>query len=91
MKRTTVTAESITFKQIRALRTEALRNGDEVQALICDIALDGTVDLDDYVLDLPRKRQEEEIAALTQEQACANAIACSAAQIDCERELEVTS
>lgn len=43
-----VTAKTLTNAQIRSLRTESLDAADYAMAAICDLALDGTIDTDDY-------------------------------------------
>jgi len=78
---TTTTAQNISNSQIRSLRNEALRAGDDIQAVICDIALDGMVDMDDYVIDASPEKIAE-LRAMTQEQAiadCAEAISAAEA------------
>lgn len=42
------TTESLTEQQIRALRREAFAAGDYAMGVICDLALDAKIDLDDY-------------------------------------------
>jgi len=46
MSRTT--PENLTTTQIRAMRAEALDADDYAAAAICDLALDGEIDTDDY-------------------------------------------
>lgn len=43
-----LTAKTITFDQIKALRSEAAQAADYDQVAICDLALDGEIDTDDY-------------------------------------------
>lgn len=43
-----LTAETISFEQIRQLRGEAIAAFDADQAAICDLALEGEIDMDDY-------------------------------------------
>jgi hypothetical protein len=45
---TTLTAQTISFAQIRSLRSEAIAASDGDRTAICDLALDGSVDVDDY-------------------------------------------
>jgi 2C-methyl-D-erythritol 2,4-cyclodiphosphate synthase len=42
------TSKSITEQRISLLRTEALSAGDYAMAAICDLAIDGAIDTDDY-------------------------------------------
>ena len=42
------TTKGLTEKQIRKLRAEAYRAGDMLMGAICDLALDGEIDVDDY-------------------------------------------
>lgn len=44
----TTTIKSLTENQIRTLRFEALTAGDYDMAAICDLAIDGSIDCDDY-------------------------------------------
>lgn len=44
----TTTIKSLTERQIRTLRPEALAAGDYDMAAICDLAIDGSIDCDDY-------------------------------------------
>ncbi len=43
-----ITAHTISFEQIRSLRAEAHAADDADMAAICDLAIDGTIDMDDY-------------------------------------------
>lgn len=66
-KRTTV--KNLTEAQISRLRTEAGENGDYELAAVCDLALDGEIDTDDYtVLDRSEARRVRE---MTQDEAYA--------------------
>ena len=42
------TTENVTEKQIRALRRESAEAGDFLQVAICDVAIDGPINLSDY-------------------------------------------
>lgn len=44
----TTTIENLTDAQIRSLRAEASDAGDHEMVAICDLALDGEIDTDDY-------------------------------------------
>ena len=71
-----MTTKTITESQIRALRTEAAGSGDFAQLAICDLALDGSFDADDYTV--LEARDAKRIASMSQEQAiaeCARVIA----------------
>ncbi len=77
------TAETITTAQIRALRSEALSPtaSDYDMAAICDLALDGAIDVDDYTT--LSTRTAARLRTLTQEQAqaeCARVISQAEAQ-----------
>ena len=43
-----LTAETISFDRIRSLRAEAITAQNSDQVAICDLALDGKIDVDDY-------------------------------------------
>lgn len=45
-----ITAETISEQQVKALRGEALEANDFDQVAVCDLALDGTIDTDDYTV-----------------------------------------
>lgn len=79
---TMTTAQTISYSQIRSLRDEALRAGDDVQAVICDIALEGSVDMDDYSIDASPAKIAM-LRAMTRDEAyaaCADALDYAAAQ-----------
>lgn len=69
----TTTAETVTTTQIRALRTKALSPAasDYDMAAICDLALDGAIDPDDYTT--LSTRTSARLRTMTQEQAQAQA------------------
>ena len=61
------TTKSLTEKQIRTLRREAMDAGDYPMVVICDLALAGEIDVTDYtVLDAPDARR---IARMTRDEA----------------------
>lgn len=69
----------VTDDQIRALRREAVHAGDTAQVIVCDIALDGSANLDDDSdegsLSVSKRR---ELRCMTQDEAiaeCASVIA----------------
>jgi len=77
----TTTAQTISNSQIRSLRSEAAQAGDEVQVIICDIALNGRLDMDDYDMSISPAKIAG-LRAMTQEEAlveCADAISASEA------------
>ena len=77
----TTTAQTITTAQIRNLRAEALAAGDYDQAAICDLALDGEIDADDYTT-LTAKGASK-LRSMSREQAyteCARVISDAEAQ-----------
>lgn len=45
-----ITAESLTFAQIRALRSEAAEAHDYDMLATCDLAINGTINTDDYTV-----------------------------------------
>lgn len=70
-----ITAETISFNQIRALRTEALADDNYDQVAVCDLALDGKIDMDDYTI--ISSEWDARLRKMTREEAytmCANAI-----------------
>lgn len=70
-----LTAESISIQQICALRAESVSAGDMDQVGICDLALSGEIDVDDYTT-LSRDCARA-LRTMTQEEAqeaCADAI-----------------
>jgi hypothetical protein len=73
--KTTLTAQTISFDQIRSLRTEAAEAGDFVQVAMCDLALNSTIDTDDYTtLD---RGEVDRVRSMSREDAytaCASAI-----------------
>lgn len=76
----TITAATISFAQIRSLLEEALAAGDPDQAAICDFALDGSIDPDDYTT--VSDRMARRLRTMTREEAyqtCADAIDTSRA------------
>lgn len=77
----TTTTRNITDAQMRALRNEAAQAADFVQVAICDLALDGTFNRDDYTtLD---RAESDRVAGMTQDDAiaeCARVIAETAAR-----------
>lgn len=48
MSKPVTTAENLTTKQIRDMRQACLEAGDYHGAAICDLALDGAINTDDY-------------------------------------------
>lgn len=78
----TTTIRNITETQMRALRNEAGEASDYVQVAICDLALDGSFDRDDYTtLD---RAESDRVAGMTQDDAiaeCVRVIAQSEAQV----------
>ena len=69
------TAESISFAQIEGLRAEALTAGDYAMAAICDLALGGEIDMDDYTC--VDRRDADRIGSMSRDEAyaeCASAI-----------------
>lgn len=83
MTTTDLTAETISDRHIRILREEALAAGDYDQAAICDLALDGSIDVDDYTTLSPATSQA--LRSMTQEASwarCAAAINNARAQED---------
>lgn len=44
------TDKTITDQDIRNLRTEAFENADYLQGVMCDLALEGEIDFDDYTV-----------------------------------------
>lgn len=78
--RNPLTAKSISFEQIRTLGAEALDHEDFDLFAICNLALDGTIDVDDYTT-LSRAGANK-IREMSREQAyaeCAKAINVAAA------------
>jgi hypothetical protein len=79
------TAKPVTINQIASLRVEAIHAGDWDQVILCDLALDGSVDTDDYTVLSPavisrvRGRAARpgipEVAPMTQDQARAECAA----------------
>lgn len=45
-----LTAKTISFEQIKGLRHEAVAASDFDQVAICDLALEGQIDTDDYTV-----------------------------------------
>ena len=74
-----MTLTTLTDEQISHLRGEAARAGDLAQIVVCDRALGGTDDRDDYMTPEPHERASVERALdMTQEEArieCARVIA----------------
>ena len=76
-----LTAASISFAQIKALRAEALAVDDYDMAAICDLASAGEIDPDDYTTLSPKAASK--LRTMTREQAyteCAAAITSAQAQ-----------
>jgi hypothetical protein len=46
----TITAKTISEQQIKALRSEAVQAQDFDQVAVCDLALEGEIDTDDYTV-----------------------------------------
>ena len=80
---TTTTTKTITHEQINALRAEAYTAGDYAMGAICDLALTGRFDADDYsVLERDDTRR---IAGMSRDDAyaaCAEALNTAAAMDD---------
>jgi hypothetical protein len=71
----TITAETVSFAAIKALRAEAHAANDSDMGAICDLAIDGTIDMDDYTT--VSSRMSARLRTMTREQAyalCADAI-----------------
>lgn len=66
------TIKSLTENQIRTLRAEALTAGDYDMAAICDLAIDGSIDLDDYTTVSPSGSRK--IRDMSQEDAYAEIV-----------------
>ena len=65
----TATVKNLTDEQISRLRSEAGQAGDYVMGAICDLALNGSFDRDDYTaLD---GNEADRVAAMTREDAYA--------------------
>ena len=76
-----VTARSITHEQIRSLRNAASSAGDSLQAAICDLAIDGTIDTDDWtVLEASEVRRLRNMSQDDAVAACVEAINDASAQ-----------
>jgi hypothetical protein len=69
----TMTAKSISFEMISILRRQASAMGDWVQVAICDLALNGTFDRDDYTS--LSTREANHVASMTREEAYADVAA----------------
>ena len=61
------TIKNLTEQQISRLRTEANSAHDYKMAVICDLALAGSVDLDDYTV--LERDEERAIASMSQQDA----------------------
>jgi hypothetical protein len=64
-----ITTDTISHDQIRALLREAIAAGDYDQAAICDLALDGEIDTDDYTV--LSGHWASRLRRMTREDACA--------------------
>lgn len=79
------TEKSITENQIRALQNEASDAGDDVQVAICVVALDGSIDLDDYAALSLSASDRKRVRAMSREEAiraCVEALNSAAAMAD---------
>jgi len=75
MNKTPLTTKTITEKHLSSLHEEACKSGDYAQVAICDLAIDGSFDGDDYTT--LETRDVKRIARMTQEDAlteCARVI-----------------
>jgi hypothetical protein len=63
------TTKSLTFQQIRSVKLGAQREHNYELAVICDLALEGEIDLDDYSVLSPA--EERRIRKMDREQAYA--------------------
>lgn len=80
MTNTKLTAETITYSQIAALRSEAVDAQDTVQIVMCERAMGEDIDTDDWDVSGQERARVARIAGLTVEQAqaeCARAIAAN--------------
>lgn len=78
---TSLTVETISYRQIRALREESIASRDADQAAVCDLALDGSIDMDDYTT--VSRSMSRRLRSMTLEEAqalCADAINRARAQ-----------
>lgn len=67
-----LTTKSITTRQLSVMRSEAYQAGDYVQGAICDLAIYGSFDADDYTcLDDCESRR---VARMTQDDALAECV-----------------
>ena len=66
------TIKSLTENQIRALRHEALTASDYDMAAICDLAIAGSIDMDDYTAVSPSG--ERKIRGMSQADAYAEVV-----------------
>lgn len=77
----TTTARNVTEAQLSQLRSEAAEAGDFVQVAMCDLALDGSIDGDDYTtLSREETRRVTSMSQAEAVQACVEAICSAEAQ-----------
>ena len=74
---------SLTDSMIRTLRAEAIEASDYEQIAICDLALDGSIDCDDYTT--LSQQADRRLRGMSQEDAwaeCAEAIESARASVE---------
>jgi hypothetical protein len=72
----TITAKSLTDHEIRVLRAESAEAADYQQVAICDLALHGEIDADDYTtLERDEARMLAEMTRAEAVEECARVIA----------------
>ena len=78
-----LTTKTITNEQISKLRAEAYEAGDHLQGAICDLALDGEIDTDDYTtLEKDEARRVRDMSRDEAIAVCVETINAAQAMID---------